>query len=74
MALAKSDAEEKEKEKKKKEPKDSRNLFLAREGLVREGTQAAQVINYVVFGLSKISNIFKTDLLLQLNSEDKKLS
>ncbi len=44
MALAKEDAEQKEKEKKTKEPKDSRNLFLSREGLVREGTQAAQVM------------------------------
>ena len=45
MALAKADAEVKEKEKKTKEPKDSRNLFLSREGLIREGTQAAQVSN-----------------------------
>ena len=45
MALAKADAEVKEKEKKTKEPKDSRNLFLSREGLIREGTQAAQVKN-----------------------------
>ena len=45
MALAKADAEVKEKEKKTKEPKDSRNLFLSREGLIREGTQAAQVTN-----------------------------
>ncbi|KAI8791659.1 RNA-binding protein 28 [Biomphalaria glabrata] len=30
------------KEEKKAEPKDSRNLYLAREGLIREGTEAAE--------------------------------
>ena len=30
---------------KEKEPKDKRNLYLAREGLIREGTQAAQGVS-----------------------------
>jgi hypothetical protein len=42
-ALAKEDADQRQKEKKLKEPKDARNLYLAREGLIREGTIAAQV-------------------------------
>jgi len=30
---------------KEKQPKDKRNLYLAREGLIREGTEAAQGVS-----------------------------
>ncbi len=46
-------------EKKKKVQKDSRNLYLAREGLVREGTKAAEGVS-------------KTDLDLRVNLEKRK--
>ena len=37
MAQEKGDVEEKQKEREKKEPKDNRNLYLSREGIIREG-------------------------------------
>ncbi|XP_065290416.1 RNA-binding protein 28 isoform X1 [Dermacentor albipictus] len=43
-ALSRGELEEKQKEK-KKEKKDRRNLYLAREGLVRPGTEAAQGVS-----------------------------
>ncbi|KAH7968248.1 RNA-binding protein 28 [Rhipicephalus sanguineus] len=43
-ALSRDELEEKQKEK-KKEKKDRRNLYLAREGLVRPGTEAAQGVS-----------------------------
>ena len=43
----------------KKEAKDTRNLYLAREGLVREGTKAAEGVS-------------KTDLQLRTNLEKRK--
>lgn len=60
-ALRPDDAQKKKDEKKdfKKEKKDSRNLYLAREGLIREGTQAA-------IGVSK------TDLTLRVQLEKRK--
>ncbi len=59
-ALKPEDAQTKSNEyKKEKEKKDNRNLFLAREGIVREGTQAA-------IGVSK------TDLQLRTNLEKRK--
>ena len=44
-ALSKEDADTRQREKKKKESKDSRNLHLAVEGLVRQGTQAAEGVS-----------------------------
>ena len=44
-ALSKEDADTRQEEKKKKESKDSRNLHLAVEGLVRQGTQAAEGVS-----------------------------
>ncbi|KAH6936832.1 hypothetical protein HPB50_023233 [Hyalomma asiaticum] len=43
-ALSRDELEEKQKEK-KKQKKDRRNLYLAREGLVRPGTEAAQGVS-----------------------------
>ena len=40
--MPKEDADKNQKEKKEKTAKDTRNLYLAREGLVREGTLAAE--------------------------------
>lgn len=61
LALKPDDAKKKQEEKKdfKKEKKDSRNLYLAREGIIREGTQAA-------IGVSK------TDLELRVQLEKRK--
>ena len=44
-ALPKQDADKNQKEKKEKESKDNRNLYLAREGLVRDGTLAAEGVS-----------------------------
>merc|ERR1712110_1310942 len=44
-ALSKEDAEKNNKEKVEKVSKDNRNLYLAREGLVREGTLAAEGVS-----------------------------
>ena len=44
-ALQKEDAEKNQKEKKEKNSKDNRNLYLAREGLVREGTLASEGVS-----------------------------
>merc|ERR1719471_1169358 len=43
IAQDKENVEQKQKEREKKEPKDNRNLYLAREGIIREGTAAAGV-------------------------------
>ena len=51
-AITKDKADEGAKEKKEKKSKDSRNLYLAREGLVREGTLAAE-------GVSKVRTVLK---------------
>ena len=48
-------------EKKKKEPKDTRNLYLAREGLIREGTLAAQGVSKT--DLEKRKKVWKSILV-----------
>ena len=45
VALSKEDADTRTEEKKQKESKDSRNLHLAVEGLVRQGTQAGEGVS-----------------------------
>ena len=45
VALSKDDADTKQRDKKKKETKDSRNMHLAVEGLVRQGTKAAEGVS-----------------------------
>jgi len=45
IAKEKTDVEEIQKERKAKEPKDNRNLYLAREGIIREGTAAADGVS-----------------------------
>ena len=37
IAQDKENVEKQQKEREKKEPKDNRNLYLAREGIIREG-------------------------------------
>ena len=63
MALKPEDVRSKQIEnksvKEEKTKKDSRNLYLAREGLVREGTQSAQGVS-------------KTDLQLRVQMEKRK--
>ena len=63
MALKPEDVRTKQVEnktvKEEKTKKDSRNLYLAREGLVREGTQAAQGVS-------------KADLQLRVQMEKRK--
>ena len=50
MAQEKGEVEQKQKEREKKEPKDNRNLYLAREGIIREGVHC--------FSESEFVNIF----------------
>merc|ERR1719300_1559325 len=45
IAKEKTDVEKQQKEREKKEPKDNRNLYLAREGIIREGTAAAEGVS-----------------------------
>ena len=45
VAKEKGDVEAIQKERKEKEPKDNRNLYLAREGIIREGTAAAEGVS-----------------------------
>ena len=47
MAQEKGEVEQKQKEREKKEPKDNRNLYLAREGIIREGIFFIKLINGV---------------------------
>ena len=42
LKLFSGDVSVRQEERKKKEEKDSRNLYLAREGMIREGTQVGE--------------------------------
>ena len=69
LAQNKEEVEEKQKarEEEKKEGKDQRNLYLAREGMVREGTQAAEGVSASDMAKRKVVEKQKKHLLKNLN-------
>jgi len=69
LAQNKEDVQEKQKarEEEKKEGKDQRNLYLAREGMVREGTQAADGVSASDMAKRKVVEKQKKHLLKNLN-------
>jgi len=66
-ALKKEDVEVRVKERKTKEEKDSRNLYLAREGLIREGTVAAEGVSEADMTKRKQVEKWKKNILKNLN-------
>jgi len=66
-AITKDKADEGAKEKKEKKSKDSRNLYLAREGLVREGTLAAEGVSKADMTKRTQLNRWKKNVLKDLN-------
>merc|ERR1712130_317980 len=69
LAQNKEEVQEKQKarEEEKKEGKDQRNLYLAREGMVREGTQAAEGVSASDMAKRKVVEKQKKHLLKNLN-------
>merc|ERR1712083_161660 len=69
LAQNKEEVEEKQKarEEEKKEGKDQRNLYLAREGMIREGTQAAEGVSASDMAKRKVVEKQKKHLLKNLN-------
>jgi len=67
MAQEKGEVEQKQKEREKKEPKDNRNLYLAREGIIREGTAAAEGVSASDMARRKVLEKQKKNLLKNLN-------
>merc|ERR1711963_1098949 len=69
LAQNKEEVEQKQKsrEEEKKEGKDQRNLYLAREGMVREGTQAAEGVSASDMAKRKVVEKQKKHLLKNLN-------
>merc|ERR1719192_2300002 len=69
LAQNKEEVEQKQKsrEEEKKEGKDQRNLYLAREGMVREGTQAAEGVSASDIAKRKVVEKQKKHLLKNLN-------
>jgi len=67
MAKDKTDVEQIQKERKEKEPKDNRNLYLAREGIIREGTAAAEGVSKSDMERRKIIQKQKKQMLNNLN-------
>merc|ERR1719233_2364447 len=68
MAQEKGEVEEKQKEREKKEPKDNRNLYLAREGIIREGTAAAEGVSASDMTRRKMLDRQKKMMLKNLNN------
>ena len=66
-AITKDKADEGAKEQKEKKSKDSRNLYLAREGLVREGTLAAEGVSKADMAKRTQLNRWKKTALKDLN-------
>jgi len=66
-AITKDKADETVKEKKEKRAKDTRNLYLAREGLVREGTLAAEGVSKQDMAKRAQLNRWKKGVLKDLN-------
>ena len=67
MAKEKNDVEQIQKERKEKEPKDNRNLYLAREGIIREGTAAAEGVSKSDMDRRKLVQKQKKNILKNLN-------
>merc|ERR1712227_566471 len=67
MAKDKTDVEQIQKERKEKEPKDNRNLYLAREGIIREGTAAAEGVSKSDMDRRKLIQKQKKQMLSNLN-------
>ena len=67
MAKEKNDVEQIQKERREKEPKDNRNLYLAREGIIREGTAAAEGVSKSDMDRRKLVQKQKKNLLKNLN-------
>ena len=67
MAKEKNDVEQIQKERKEKEPKDNRNLYLAREGIIREGTAAAEGVSKSDMERRKVVQNQKKNMLKNLN-------
>ena len=67
MAKEKGDVEAIQKERKEKEPKDNRNLYLAREGIIREGTAAADGVSKTDMDRRKVVQKQKKQMLSNLN-------
>merc|ERR1711936_639274 len=67
MAQNKGEVEQKQKERVQKEPKDNRNLYLAREGIIREGTAAAEGVSASDMTRRKVLEKQKKNLLKNLN-------
>merc|ERR1719233_1013089 len=57
-----------QKEREKKEPKDNRNLYLAREGIIREGTAAAEGVSASDMTRRKMLDRQKKMMLKNLNN------
>merc|ERR1719438_186742 len=68
MAKDKTDVEQIQKERKEKEPKDNRNLYLAREGIIREGTAAADGVSASDMTKRKMLDRQKKNMLKNLNN------
>jgi len=68
MAQEKGEVEQKQKEREKKEPKDNRNLYLAREGIIREGTAAAEGVSTSDMTRRKFLDKQKKNMLKNLNN------
>jgi len=68
MAQEKGEVEQKQKEREKKEPKDNRNLYLAREGIIREGTAAADGVSASDMTKRKMLDRQKKNMLKNLNN------
>jgi len=68
MAQEKGEVEQKQKEREKKEPKDNRNLYLAREGIIREGTAAAEGVSTSDMTRRKMLDRQKKNMLKNLNN------
>jgi len=67
-AMAKTDAEAKKAKEKEREKKDSRNLHLAVEGLVRKGTKAAEGVSETDMALRERVERWKRQMLKDLNA------
>jgi len=67
LAIKQGDVSVRQEERKKKEEKDSRNLYLAREGMIREGTQAADGVSDADIEKRKSVERYKKSMLKNLS-------
>ena len=65
MAQEKGEVEQKQKEREKKEPKDNRNLYLAREGIIREGVHCfreSECAHIFILGTAAAEGVSTSDM------------